>query len=388
MFVIQVYGQSKKDPVFSVFLIGDAGYNVFPDSTLRMLKSELLSKKYNGKSAVVFLGDNIYPAGLAPENGKKNGKVNHGLGELVCKKEVNETTSIVNRKKLMSQLSGLQNYSGFVYMIPGNHDWQKGQGHGQILINNERDAVNSFFRSGILMQGGFFPTKAFGPEHVLLDSVGTSKIRLIFLDTQWYLQTHHRKTDYLDKNCWKRKDEMLDSCLNNLSQILNSARLNKEYVIITAHHPVYTFGKHGKHAKINGSLVAARMYNQHVGSKRYDKLSGAIDSVINNHASNNLIYVAGHDHNLQYFKLKNYIQLVSGAGSKTTNSNPDKVYVPHRFYNISELESMSGSFNNSGFFRIDFLSGTEIEIHSWDEKSGERQPHEFEFQYSVKKHGK
>ena len=52
----------------SIYLIGDAGKDTIPGPALRLLEDELLENKL---SSVLFLGDNIYPAGLEGKEGNK-----------------------------------------------------------------------------------------------------------------------------------------------------------------------------------------------------------------------------------------------------------------------------------------------------------------------------
>ena len=63
--------------IYSVYLIGDAGMHPEPGPALILLQKELLA---NPQSAVVFLGDNIYPTGLIVKKRptKKSNCKNHG----------------------------------------------------------------------------------------------------------------------------------------------------------------------------------------------------------------------------------------------------------------------------------------------------------------------
>src|SRR5690606_24703932 len=57
----------EKAPIHTMYLVGDAG-NAFPGSippVLNYLKGQLDKESKN--SSILFLGDNIYPAGMPPE---------------------------------------------------------------------------------------------------------------------------------------------------------------------------------------------------------------------------------------------------------------------------------------------------------------------------------
>jgi len=91
-----LFGQNVKH---SIYLIGDAGKDTLPGPALTMLEEEL---KLHQNSSVIFLGDNIYPAGLEGKEGNK-------------KKHLSEM-------KLLSQLERTRDFTGHVFWVPGNHD--------------------------------------------------------------------------------------------------------------------------------------------------------------------------------------------------------------------------------------------------------------------------
>ena len=88
-------------PMYSVYLIGDVGAPAENplEPSLKLLQRQLLEG--GNKSAVVYLGDNIYSYGM-PEPGAYDRKIAEG--------------------RVNTQLKILQNYTGRKIMIPGNHD--------------------------------------------------------------------------------------------------------------------------------------------------------------------------------------------------------------------------------------------------------------------------
>jgi len=90
---------------YTVWLIGDAGEAERDplEPNFRFLKSQLDVAPEN--SAIVFLGDNIYPAGLPTfEDPEKRAEA---------------------EKRLDSQLDLVTNFKGRPFFIPGNHDWKE-----------------------------------------------------------------------------------------------------------------------------------------------------------------------------------------------------------------------------------------------------------------------
>ena len=105
-FAFGLYGQSNPD--YSVFLIGDAGEpSIINSPQINSLGSQL--KKMGSNSSIVFLGDNIYPRGMPSEDEKYR------------------TTA---EAIIEGQLVIAKNYDGNVFVIPGNHDWDKGKRNG------------------------------------------------------------------------------------------------------------------------------------------------------------------------------------------------------------------------------------------------------------------
>ena len=97
---------NENEIVFRTYLIGDAGYH---DGENRSIALDLLEQKLTNagtESAVIFLGDNIYPKGLAGKS--------HVEARAAAEKSIN------------GQLETLRNFDGRPLFIPGNHDWGRG----------------------------------------------------------------------------------------------------------------------------------------------------------------------------------------------------------------------------------------------------------------------
>ncbi len=95
---------TTKEVSHTIYLIGDAGLSEEgePNKALKSFKSRL--NKANENSTAIFLGDNIYPAGLPS---KKNAPEAHEQA----------------KGYLDAQLATLENFDGRPLFIPGNHDW-------------------------------------------------------------------------------------------------------------------------------------------------------------------------------------------------------------------------------------------------------------------------
>ena len=85
------------------YLIGDAG--ISPEGGISKgltAFSNHITNKNTENDYTIFLGDNIYPAGLPKEGDEKRAQAENALN---------------------AQIQSVKNFNGEVLFIPGNHDW-------------------------------------------------------------------------------------------------------------------------------------------------------------------------------------------------------------------------------------------------------------------------
>ncbi len=317
-------------PDFSVYLIGDAGNDTVTNATMNLLVSDLKNKT---NSAVIFLGDNIYPQGL----------------ETLSKSEKKRRLS---EKRLLSQIEPLKTYKGQVYFVPGNHDWKQGKWQGLSYVKEEARYVEEYFKNSEVANRNehtFIPQNGLpGPHSVML----TEKIRLIAIDTQWWLQSQFFHKTQKPKGL--NRKQTTKRFYASLDSLLNVAKINNEKVVIAAHHPMFTNGHHSSRLEPLRSLTnymplqffgligLNRMFVQDIPQPRYHKMRKKLLTVFNKYE--HLIVVAGHEHMLQYFVDGTNNHIVSGSGSKRTRVNKNRY----------KAEFMDDTEN--GFFRLDFFN--------------------------------
>ena len=193
-----------------IFLIGDAGE---PGADVRepVLEAlEIEAARQPNKSLILFLGDNIYPYGFDDPESKLR---------------------TISASRLNEQIKVIENSKSAGIFIPGNHDWDSGGRYGWSKILGQEDYI---FKRGdtsvILLPGGGCP----GPEILDLASV-----RIIILDTQWWLHEYSKPTP--DNSDCKFATE--DAIIEALDNAIKSSQ--GKFVIIAAHHPLDTHGPHG-----------------------------------------------------------------------------------------------------------------------------------------------
>src|ERR1700733_10106805 len=159
---------SAQNENFKVFLVGDAGEDKITGETLKNLHAQLIG---NPNSAVIFLGDNAYKSilwGIIPFGFK-------GFDG-----------TALSQKKVRSQLDILTQYKGYVYFVPGNHDWWniKSIERGKRKLKLEEDFIEQDLNKNSTIANpahNFLPTDGSpGPDFAELDN---HSIRVIFIDT-------------------------------------------------------------------------------------------------------------------------------------------------------------------------------------------------------------
>ena len=297
----------ETDVAFTFFLIGDTGDAPDGESlpTLEAL-SEMIAG-YDENSAVVFLGDNLYPVGM-PEKG--------------------DLTYDRAYHRLNVQLEALKDYQGHAYFIAGNHDWYTYEEAG---VRRQEQIIDSTLRTYSLVNNNFFMPDSACADPQMIELTGS--INLLLMDTQWLL-AESRDSTY--KYCEVHNTEAFFQKVDTLL-----TQYQDEIVLVAMHHPIYTYGHHGGRNSFKNSLfpltwrykyaylplpILGNAFNllktyvspQDLRNKHYRELRvRMLSSLIK---TGKHIVAAGHEHNLQHIELNNQAFVVSGAGSKKNGS--------------------------------------------------------------------
>ncbi len=289
--------------VHSFFFVGDAGASYVSNMPLGDVLHEKLAA--NDDATVVFLGDNIYPAGLSERSSRRFTREAQILAE---------------------QVSWLEGTRARAVFIPGNHDWDHWGKNGLSHIKN----AESWFDSLKNPQIRLYPHNGC-PGPVQIDVFGPHV--LFVIDTQWFL---HKWEKPGPAECVAGRPgdvlEMLDS--------LMTAHGEKR-IWVAAHHPVITYGDHGDiftwkdhifpltdlhralyiPLPILGSIYP--LFRRIVGHpqdtrhRRYRAFSEPLARVLKRHPGS--VFVSGHEHALQFIVKDSTHFIVSGSGAKTTS---------------------------------------------------------------------
>jgi len=286
---------TTKDVAHSFYLLGDGGNSPIGSETITLKKLRTALTAASKNSTLLFLGDNIYPAGLP-----KKGHIQRDFAE----HQLNIQTDIVKQ------------FKGNTIFIPGNHDW-----YANGLKGLERQEN---YLKKILGKDSFLPKNG-----CPIDKVDISNdIVLITIDSEWYLTN------------WDKHPTINDDC-----EIKTRARFFDEFeglvkkargktTLIAMHHPMYTNGPHGGQFSLQQQLFptggniplpilgtfinlvrkTSGLSNTDLQNKRYLEFKNRIVTL--SQENEKVIFVAGHEHSLQYIVKDNLPQIISGAGSK------------------------------------------------------------------------
>lgn len=294
-----------EEPLYTVYLLGDAGEPNLdaPDPIFQALKRQL---DQDPKSTLVFLGDNIYHDGMPPEG-------HHD-------REVSE-------QKMVEQLKLVEDHQGKVVVVPGNHDWNYMSEGGLERVRLQEEFVENYLKKGnTFIPDGGCP----GPVEVEL----SPEVVLLVLDTQWWFHEHEKPYGRTSGCAAANEAEML----RLLGQMLD--RNSHRHIIVAAHHPLMTNSNHGGYYSVVDHLfpltlirdnlyipipVIGSMYpfyrmlggvDQDIPHPRYQLLIDELMRRFRHH--DNIIFAAGHDHNIQLQRQEKLYHILSGSGAKTS----------------------------------------------------------------------
>ena len=290
---------------YRVILIGDAGeINDGQKQSLYNAAKHVIK----GKTTTLYLGDNIYPVGMAIP----------GFGSF-------EETS----KILQSQFKPMRDAGSAVYFIPGNHDWDKSGPNGLAKIQAQGDYLASFND----------PLLRLIPANGCPDPIAiklTDKLTIIAYDSEWFLFPYNKANP--DCDC-QTKDQVLQRMEDLLEQNRN------KIIILASHHPFQSYGAHGGYFTLRNHLLPLTSLNHSlvvplplIGSvypflrstllspedlnhPLYKDMINSVNKIFGKKP--NVIYAAGHEHGLQFIK-SDQLQIVSGSGAKVTANKKGK----------------------------------------------------------------
>jgi len=340
-----------------VYLIGDAGeVDTSVPFALEILKLHLAEQ--SNEATVVVLGDNSYQHGLLP---------------------FDHPDSPQSAENLQVQFRALDNFEGPVYFIPGNHDWTHWSKKGWEGIKREERYVEEHLNKG----NSFLPDVGC-PGPVVVEV--TDDLVMVIIDTQWWLHEFEKPSGPED-SCIAATDAQFIAAVKNVIE-----ENNDKEILIVGHHPLVSNGEHGGYYSIKDHIfpLTAKWHNlyiplpvlgsiyplyrkhissiQDIGHPRYQLLVESLQEQFSKH--DNLIYAAGHEHNLQFIQEGKQNYIVSGSGSKS------------RY--LAKRKNADFSYAQQGFSKVVYLESGEIWVEFWAIGEQRRNKGELVFRKKIK----
>jgi len=325
-------------PTHTVYLIGDAGQGESP--ALRLLNRHL--KGAGANSTVLFLGDNLFPEGMAPKNSP-------GRAE--------------DEERLLAQLKPLDGYPGRVHFIAGNYDWKT---YGIDGLERQKAFIEEYLgREEVLM-----PAPGCGePEEIEVND----QFVIVLIDSQWYLADWDNQYK-VNAGCEIKSRAVFEEYVQEAIK----GNRNKN-ILIAMHHPPYTNGPHGGQFTFKqhlfpltdlhnslyiplpglGSLV--QFIRGTVGSRqdamhpKYRELANMVTDIARQNGS--FVFASGHEHNLQYLEKDNQSFIVSGGGSEAAAT--------------AARNGALFAYGSMGFTQLDYYPNGEAWASFWVPQEGE-----------------
>ncbi|HJP64076.1 MAG TPA: BamA/TamA family outer membrane protein [Mucilaginibacter sp.] len=295
--------KAQDSVVHRVILIGDAGEI---DKQQMAVLGFAANSVIKNKTTVLYLGDNIYPRGMA----------------LPGSPDTTRTQNI-----LKSEYAPMRAMGAPVYFIPGNHDWDRMGLHGLEKIKRQWEYIDQ--RQDSLLR--------VVPENGCPDPYEievNDQLVIIAYDSEWWLFPYHKSNPGADCSCNTKSD-----VTDRLRALFYKNR--GKFIMLASHHPFQTYGPHGGVFSVKDHLFPLTNLDKNLyiplpgigslypllrtvfvnpedmGHPEYKDMIKKIDGVFGDYPD--LIHVAGHEHGLQFIKgPKGEIQVVSGAGAKET----------------------------------------------------------------------
>lgn len=341
--------KAQEDSVkLRVVLVGDAGALIEGQaSVLDAIRKNIPLDK---KTFVVYLGDNLYDAGLPHETYNRYSDIKAALD---------------------SQINLVKGSAAKGFMIPGNHDWENGGVRGLETIIRQQQYVDQ--------NGGgkieFYPKQGCpGPIEVDLGD----DVVLVMMDSQWWI--HENDKPGVESDCeYKTEDEVI----NELADILN--KNYKKLVLLATHHPFKSNGPHGGYFTWKQHLFPFTELREHlyiplpvIGSAypiarsvfgtpqdikhpSYTNMINRVMEVVKEHP--HVIMLHGHEHALQLLRDSSYNFVISGSGCKTTRVSPGrKAEFAARSLGFATLDILKSKFVRVNFYTMEKTPGDSLKL--------------------------
>ncbi|WP_449399075.1 hypothetical protein [Chryseobacterium wanjuense] len=298
---------------------------------------------------MLFLGNNFSPSGF-------------------------DKTDTAAVKRFDGQLSLFKNFKGNVLFIPGSTEWKKGSNG----IKQEQDYINTSLGSNT----HFLPKNGCPVKKISVDNT----IDLLLLDSEWAIMDWNKFPNINDQCDIKNKTAFYTEIENQIVKSQNKT------VLVAVCHPPESYGKYN-------NFLSFGLNPQEINNKHYKEFSDRLFTIAQRFK--NVIFVAGHETNLQYINDRDIPIIISGSaitgrnvksGSNSKFSSNDEGFAKITSYTDGSLElafySSANKFSSPIFQQEIVAADSPPETKEYNEQNTPEYVHRSIYESDELKHSK
>lgn len=267
--------RNQSEVSHSIYLISNTGNT--SDQNRSELFKNIVAASQKDKSASLLLIGNITSEKGYPDKDNGREKTNQFLQEEL--------------------LNPLKDFNGNLIFTPGENEWKKD-------APDNIDDLESFLQDN--SEAEFWPNDGCPIEGESL----SDDVELVMVDSQWYLEDWD-KHPYINNKCeYKTREQFFIEFKDELKD--NQGKT----ILVAIHHPVRSQTKRSFFDKTIGAGI------QSFQNPDYKDLRGRLETLASQF--NDVIFVSGHENNLQYIQDDDTHQIISGTTDKIQKAKPEK----------------------------------------------------------------
>lgn len=253
-----------------------------------------------GNSTVLFLGNNAGPKGFIP-------------------------TDSMAMARLDAQLTAVGGFAGRVVFLPGHLDWAQ----GLKAIQQQQRYINSQLST----DRAFLPNDGCGIKKIKVNA----ECDLILIDSQWAIMDWDAIPE-LNRDCAIRSKEGFYTEIEQ--EIVKS---EGKIILIALHHPVASYGRFG-------NSYSFGIDSREIANSYYMELSDKLMTTALRFR--NIVFVSGHEANLQYIVRQEIPIIISGAAREADQPKMGR-----------DAKFVSG---RTGFAKITVFTDSAVDVSYYD----------------------
>lgn len=329
-----ISNEKTSDLLHEIILVGDAGNANEPKgkTVLQAVEKYLVTQKT--KQTLLFMGDNIYPSGMP---------------------KIGDEDRVLAEEKLNAQINLAKGVNGSTVFLAGNHDWYYGLDG---LIEQK------LYVEAQLGKKAFMPKK-----YEAIDALEINdQLTIITVDSEWFIQNWDKHANINEESFIKSREDFFEEFRSLINKNQN------KITVVAIHHPLITNGSHGgffsarQHLypykniplpvlgsvanylrKTSGASPADMQYTL------YRNMVDRLKTLTKNQEQ--VVFVSGHEHNLQYIENDGIKQVISGAASKVEE--------------VRSVQPTSFSIGSLGFASLKIYKNNKVDVAFYKTEANE-----------------